>query len=137
MADRKYQRIALADGAWWEVYTEVTRGMRKRVNRASMAGLPSGMAPESEDPLAIRKALLARLSDFDLNAVDDAMLLQASKAFSYGPEVTVEAIDAISDVETEKVLVVVRALFEKGSLTKEERDRFFALPSNANSPSAV
>ena len=127
--ERAFVRIDLADGQWWEVWSVLTRGMRKAMNQGSLAALPPGLKMCSGDVVGnMRENMLAYPSKLNLNAVDDAMLLAGSKGFSWGPIVSLQAIDEIPDADVQRVLAEMYRLYGLQTVTQEDGAGFFARP---------
>ena len=106
------ERLELPDGAWWELYSIVTRGMRKKFRdagiRAFAGGLGNGTQPDLSDPAALQGAITAHPDKWDINAVDDAYLQHGTHATSYeGP------FDSLPDAVTEQVLRRMRELYQE------------------------
>lgn len=120
--DNHVERLTLPDGGWWELRTIITRGMRKQINQASIRALgpnagkmlagPDGAAQLLEHPEAI-----------DVNAVDDAMLLIGTVAYSYADQVSLEVMDQLPDEITNLVLARLHELY--ADLAKAEQAAFF------------
>ena len=110
-------RISLEDGDWWEVKDVVTRGMQKSFRRATLATLPSGngaSAIDLSDPEAASDYARSHMADINLDASEDAYLLQGTIAFKLGTEklkkdetLTLDRIDLLPD---DKVQVVIGRL---------------------------
>ena len=74
------ETLDLGGGATWELRTIVTRGMRKRFQRASLLMVQGAMTPDVDpsDPDALRRAAMARPGLLDLAAVDDSYLREGT-----------------------------------------------------------
>ena len=111
------ERIEFGDGNWWEVRTVVTRGMRKAFNRAQTLGVLGNIKLNGDsdidltDASARRALLLAHLSELDLDALDDAYLLQGTVATSLVSTITPAMLDTIPDQYTNAVLERLRVLY--------------------------
>ena len=120
--DRAFERIELGGELWWEVYTEITRGMRKAFNHATITAMGRGLAIHGDidftDIVQVKKAALSSPETFNLDAIDDAYLLHGTKAYSYGDQVTIEMIDNLSDEIVQRVLPRMRTLY--AAITEEE-----------------
>ena len=105
------ERIELPDGGWWEIYSIVTRGMRKKFRdagiRAFAGGLENGNQAAWNDPAALQGAITAHPEKWDVNAVDAAYLLHGTHANSFEGQ----AMDNLPDVVTEQVLRRIRELY--------------------------
>ena len=113
--ERTTERLNFDDGSWWEIYTVVTRGMRKIFNQAAMASVASGLkaangAVDLTDADSMKRAVLGQADQIDLNTVDDAYLLYGTKAYSYGA-VELSIIDTLPDIVVAKVLDRMRELY--------------------------
>lgn len=127
--DRPYEQIELPEGQWWQIYTEVTRRMRKAFNRAALKGLGGGLKSNGQimdfsDQNAMQQLLMAHLDQVDTDSVDDAYLLVGTRAYSFGEEVTLEAIDGLPDRYIQPVLARMRELYGQDM---EENQRFFGM----------
>ena len=111
------ERIEFGDDNWWEVRTVVTRGMRKAFNRAQTLGVLGNIKLNGDsdidltDASARRALLLAHLSELDLDALDDAYLLQGTVATSLVSTITPAMLDTIPDQYTNAVLERLRVLY--------------------------
>ena len=111
------ERIEFGDDNWWEVRTVVTRGMRKAFNRAQTLGVLGNIKLNGDsdidltDASARRALLLAHLSELDLDALDDAYLLQGTVATSLVDTITPAMLDTIPDQYTNAVLERLRVLY--------------------------
>ena len=111
------ERIEFGDDNWWEVRTVVTRGMRKAFNRAQTLGVLGNIKLNGDsdidltDASARRALLLAHLSELDLDALDDAYLLQGTVATSLVSTIRPGMLDTIPDQYTTAVLVRLRVLY--------------------------
>ena len=108
--------IDLPDGAWVEIKTVVSRRMRKAFRKAGIAialgGGSNGVGPiDLADPGAIKAHIMAHPEKWDLDAVDDAFLLQGIQAWSWPEPVTPEALDALPAASLEPVLARMQALY--------------------------
>jgi len=112
MRELKTERIEFGDG-WWEFYTEVTRGMRKRFRDAAMQTVGGSLNGDTDitDPEQYRTLVLTHPERLNLHAIDDAYLVVGTKAWSFKHKVTVESIDNLPDEYVEKVLVRMRELY--------------------------
>lgn len=124
MSDVETERVELPDGGWWEVRVVVTRGMRKRFNRAALAMLPPGLALDGTDAEALKRAALSDISKVNLTPLEDAWLVEGTVAYSYGEKVTLDAIDALPDEAVQKVLDRMTALYGGVGLPEEQRKAF-------------
>lgn len=124
------ERISLPDGSWWEIRTVVSRRMRKEFRKAGLRGFASGLRNghqvDWEDPEALRKAILSNPEAWDLDAVDDAYLLQGTIAWSRPEPFSLEAVDALPEALVAPVLVRMRAYYAE--MPEAERQRFFGKP---------
>lgn len=128
--DRPFERIELGGDddhrQWWEIYTLVTRGMRRQFRKAAMSAITGKMdvpaGTDLADPEQLKAALLNNASLFDLNAVDDGYLLHGTKAWSWPEPVSREAIDALPDALVEKVLERMRALYAEPGEEAQKKD---------------
>ena len=121
--EREFERIDLPGGQWWELYTEVTRGMRKVFTAALLRGVrgPMGTLAKAgvnlQDAEAVKDAMLSNIDSIDLGALtqqDDAYLLHGTRAYSYGERVTLDVIDALLEKDVARVLTRMRELYQEG-----------------------
>lgn len=123
------ERIDLGDGQWWDIRTIVTRRMRKAFRAAGLRGFAKGLtgnghsAVDLSNPEEVQKAVLASPDKWDLDAVDDAYLLEGSAAYSFGDKVNMEAIDALPADVIDKVLARMRELYAE--MPEAKRKSFF------------
>jgi len=111
------ERIELPDGAWWEIYSIVTRGMRKKFRDAGIkafaGGWGNGSAPDLADPAALQAAIASHPDRWNVNAVDDAYLIYGTHANSFEGQ----AMDDLPDRVTETVLARMRILYTEAGET--------------------
>lgn len=127
------ERLDLGDGQWWEIRRVLTRGMEKNINRVTMAHVPqlTGDGKKTANAEIIADELMHRLKEVNIGAIEDAYLLQGTVAYSYGPKVDLETIDAIN---AESVRIVITRMFElynSQRIPEAERKDFFGKPSPA------
>jgi len=118
--ERATERIELPDNSWWEVYTTVTRGMRKAFRKAALGIVSGGIDVNGtqidfSNPDAFRLAAMAHPERLDLNRVDDAYLLLGTYAYSFSNEVSLEVIDNLPDTIVSKVVARLTALYTEPS----------------------
>ena len=104
------ERMNWPDGAWWEIRTIVTRGMRKLFRRAGLKAVASA-GINIEDPGDVEAHLRSHPEAFDLDAVDDAYLLHGTAAYSYGDKPDLAVIDGLPDRRVAEVLARLRTLY--------------------------
>ena len=102
-------------GGWWDVKTLVTRGMRKRFRSAGMKGFARGIDGRGDvdfsDGDALKKAIMANPEKWDLDAVDDAYMIEGTVTYSFGDTVSLETIDSLPDSAVTPVLKRMRELY--------------------------
>ena len=111
------ERVELPDGAWWEIYSAVTRGMRKAFRRAGLQVLSKADGVDFSNPEAFRKALLVHPDALDLDTVDDAYLIAGTRAWSFPDPVTLEAINELPEKVVSTVLDRMRELYAEATET--------------------
>ena len=116
------ERLTLPNGGWWEIRTVITRGMRKQINQASLKALGSNAGGLMQGD-GVKEQILAHPETLDINAVDDAMLLIGSVAYSYGPMIDLATIDALPETVTQLVLTRLQELY--AGMSKEQSAGFF------------
>lgn len=121
--ERPTERIELQGGYWFEVWSEVTRGMRKAFRKAALSIVSGGLdvngtSIDLSNPDAFRLAAMAHPERLDLNRVDDAYLLYGIKAWSGGDTITLEELDDLPDSVVSKVVVRLTELYSEP--TEEE-----------------
>ena len=114
------ERIELPDGAWVEIKTVVSRRMRKAFRRAgiaiAMGGDSNGAGPlDLSDPEAVKAYIMAHPERWDLDAVDDAFLLQGIAAWSWPGPVTRDAIDELPAASVDIILARLRAFYAEAT----------------------
>ena len=116
------ERIELPDGAWVEVRTVVSRRMRKAFRKAGIASVLSGGASNGAgpidlaDPEAIKAHIMAHPEKWDLDAVDDAYLVQGITTWSWDrPAVDIDTLDSLPADALERVLVRLRILYAEAT----------------------
>ena len=112
------ERIELA-GAWWEIRTIITRGMRKAFRRAGLQILARADGVDLSDPEAFKKVVMANPGALDLDAIDDAYLLYGTASWSYPEPISPEAIDKLPEKDVVIVLTRMRELYAE--VTEETR----------------
>lgn len=126
------ERLDLGDGQWWEIRTRLTRAMEKAITRASLAAVPklpqNGAVSEEE----VRTRLLENIGAVDIGQVEDAYLLHGTVAYSFGPTVSMEIIDALDASIVRRVLTRMFELYSPQRVTEEQREDFFARPSSVS-----
>lgn len=108
--EKNIERIDWPDGTWWEFRAVVTRGMRKRFNRAGLAAIAKA-GINVDDPGDLEIYLRSHPGDIDLDAIDDAYLLEGTTAYSFGELMSLEIIDALPDSIVRQVLARMRELY--------------------------
>ena len=119
------ERLTLPDGGFWDIKTVITRGMRKQINQASLKALGSN-ASGLMDGNGVKERILEHPETIDVNAVDDAMLLVGSVAYSYGPTIDIATIDNLPEAVTQPVLDRLHELY--AGMSKQENASFFGKP---------
>lgn len=114
------ERLTLPDGGWWEIKTVITRGMRKQINQASLKALGNNAGAFMD---GAKERILEHPEALDLNAIDDAMLLVGSVAYSYGPTIDIATIDNLPEAVTQPVLDRLHQLY--AGMSKEQAAGFF------------
>jgi len=118
------ERMALPSGAWWDIRARVTRGMRKRLNAASLrmfmqvpgyAEIMTLQDPE-ERKEKLAEALKANPGAVDWLTEEDAMLLEGTVAWSFPEPVSAAAIDDRDDADAAPVLERMRDLYARTSV---------------------
>lgn len=124
--DRPIERILFDSGDWWEIYTEVTRGMRRKFREAAMKALTGKLDLNGHtnlsDPDQIKAAILSQPQLVNLNAVDDGYLLHGTKAWSFPQPFSLEAVDELPDAIVEKVLERMRLLYSEPGEEAQKKD---------------
>lgn len=109
------QRIDLSDGEWWLIKTVVTRGMRKAFRSAGLksffTGDVDGDAIDLGDRQMLRKRILAHPESWDLDAIDDAFLINGTVSWSFQKPITLETINDLPDKYVKPVLERMTALY--------------------------
>ena len=113
--DIEFERINLPDGQWVEIRATVTRRMRKKFKAAAIKGFLTGsngtQLGDLSDPDTLKAYIMAHPDRWDLDAVDDAYLLEGISAWNWPGLITLEAIDAKPAGTMETVLARMRALY--------------------------
>ena len=125
------ERIELENDQWWEIYTIVTRGMRKAFRTAGLqtvagAFKDNGKAFNMQDAEALQAVVLAHPDQIDLDAVDDAFLIHGTKACSFGKQVTRVMLDGLPEGLVQPVLDRLRELYAE--TTEEARKNLSGTP---------
>ena len=125
------ERIELENDQWWEVYTVVTRGMRKAFRTAGLqtvagAFKDNGKAFNMQDADALQAVVLAHPDQLDLDAVDDAFLIHGTKACSFGKQVTRAMLDALPEGVVQPVLHRLQELYAE--VNEEARKNLSGTP---------
>jgi hypothetical protein len=110
------KRIDLGDGDWWDYLPVITRGMRKKLRAASLLAFNlGGDAVDLTDEDSAAEYLRANISKMDPDAVEDALLMVGTYAFSVGSvklkkstNLTIEMIDALPDDKVARALEGIR-----------------------------
>lgn len=121
--ERAFERIELPE-AWWEIWVTPTRGMRKMFRAATMNAIAGKvhLNGNSNDPEALKAALVSQMGNFDLNLVDDGYLVHGTKAWSWPEPVTAAFIDTLPDPWVEKVLGRMRELYSETPEEAQKKD---------------
>lgn len=122
------ERINLPDGQWWDVRTVVTRRLRKAFRRAGLKGFMRGIDGNSanidiSDRDALQRAVLAHPDAWDVDAIDDAYLIEGTVAYSFSDNVSLQTIDSLPNEIVEPVLVRMRELYIE--MPESEHKSFF------------
>jgi hypothetical protein len=120
-------KITWDDGKWWQIRTEVTRGMDKALNKAAIGGIAPAMrdgdASLFEDPEALKQQMISKMDEVSLSDRDDAMLLVgtiASNLFEGDP--SVEVFDELPKRYVNDVLSIMKREYdEEDDLDLEEQ----------------
>ena len=124
--DRPFEHIDLGEGTWVDIYTVVTRGMRKKFRNAATTGAVGRLHINGDTDLsnenAVKALLLANLAAFDLEAVDDSYLLHGIKAWSWPDQVTLEIIDAMPAAVIAKILERMQVLYSEVPQEEQKKD---------------
>ena len=116
MATKDVERIELPGGAWWEVRTVITRGMRRAFPKAAMSMLADvGSDVDLTDSDSIKAYVTAHPSAWNIDGVENAHLTMGSVAWSFKPEITIEAIDDMDDALVTPVLARMSELYSEPS----------------------
>jgi len=107
------ERIEFDDGHWWEIYTEPTRGMRKRLREASSKNytIPKNADVNFESIDDVRKYILAHPECLNLDVTDDVLLLVGTSDWSFDLDITVDSLDKLPDRYTDHVLGALSQYF--------------------------
>lgn len=106
------EKIEFDDGQWWTIRTVITRGMRKRLNQASVKmmkvrnnnGAGFQFEPSTEG--------------FDPEMLNDIMLLDATIGWSFPEEVSIDSLDSLPEEYTTAVLERLNQMYN--GRTEEE-----------------
>ena len=125
--DKPFEHIEFPDGQWWDIWTVVTRGMRKRFRNAAMGAMLTGTlhfngGSDLSDPEKLKAAILANPGSFNLNAIDDGYLLHGTKAWSWPEPVSLDVIDTLPDDMVSKVLARMAILYAEVSEEIQKKD---------------
>ena len=109
-------RIELPGGQWWEIRTVVTRRMRKAFRAAGLKGFLGGLTSNGTvvdmgDPEALKRLAMSHAGEWNLDAIDDAFLLEGTVAWSWPGIVTLDGIDSLDEQYTKPVLTRMQALY--------------------------
>ena len=110
------EKIPLPGEHWVEVRSVVTRRMRKAFRAAGIKGFLGGIqnghtGGDLSDPEAIKALVMAHPDQWNLDAVDDAFLLQGIVTWSFPEPVSLEALDDLPAATTDVILEHLRALY--------------------------
>ena len=118
----KVERIKFDDGSWWDIKTVVTRGMRKRFRRAGVTAIDfhSNGSIDLDNPDAIEEYVKTHPEAVDLDAMEDAYLVEGSVAWSFfnSSVPTLDQIDELDDKHVAETLARMRELYSE--TTEEE-----------------
>lgn len=126
------ERIDLPDGAWWDIRTVYTRGIRRAITQASLRAAPGIVLNGDSSEEAIREKMLANPQNIDPTIIEDAYLLAGSVAYSYGPTVELATIDGLPDSVVQRVLGRLVDLYSRQQMPQDKEERFF---ENSSRPS--
>ena len=130
--DRPFERIELGEGDWVEIYTLVTRGMRKLFRNAATAAAIGKIHINGDTDLsdqnAVKRELLANVASFDLNAEDDAYLLHGIKAWSWSDPIRLDVIDLMPSATVAQILERLQALYTEVPEDTQKKDTATSLP---------
>ena len=129
--ERPFERIELGEGDWVEIYTLVTRGMRKLFRNAATASAVGKLHINGDmdlsDQNAVRNLLLANVASFDLNAIDDSYLLHGIKAWSWPDPITLDVIDGLPSATVAPILERLQFLYGEVSEDTQKKDTVTSL----------
>ena len=110
------ERIEFDDGQWWQVRTKMSHGMQRAIQQANPQALRVTRTPEAPGALPAPDITID-WERYDFQAANEAMLLSATVAWSYGA-VTKDVLDEIPEEQYQQVLARVDELYSSNPLAQ-------------------
>lgn len=119
MKESNTETIAFEDGHQWTFASQVTRGLRKRFQKAALSIVSGGMDANGDidmaDPDALRRYAMAHPERLEVGKVEDAYLLYGTLSYSFGDEISTEFIDNLPEKYVNPVLERMKELYAEPS----------------------